>query len=83
MILFEKIYYTIWLILPTLTFIETYIPSKFLESHKELFDKILGYTWLFEIGFTIGYLIIKFILKFWEIDLNWFPNCYFIVGKGK
>ena len=72
MTLFEKIYFTC-LILNIVFFI-----LRQTDVFEEFYDIIdlewLGYLLEFQVSLTIGYLILKFILWIWGINIDLFPS---------
>lgn len=74
MTLFEKIYWTYWIVSILLWFVGQWLESEFSE-----FDDIAvileGLIEL-EIFFTIGYWIVKLILCIWGIHICLFPSLF-------
>lgn len=78
MTLFEKIYFTC-LVLNIVFFILGQM-GVFEEWYYIIDLEWLGYLLGFQIGLTIGYLVLKFILFIWGINIDLFP-CIKIVSN--
>ena len=78
MTLFEKIYFTC-LVLNIVFFILGQM-GVFEEWYDIIDIEWLGYLLGFQIGLTISYLILKFILWIWGINIDLFP-CIKIVSN--
>lgn len=73
--MFEKIYLTILIIQIALSFI-----GLLLEAYDNVFGIIIGYSWIIQFVFIIGYWIAKLIGLIWGFNIDLFPNIGFVKG---
>lgn len=73
--MFEKIYLTILIIQIVLSFI-----GLLLESYDSVFGIIVGYSWIIQFIFIIGYWIAKLLGLIWGFNINLFPSIDFVKG---
>lgn len=72
MTVFEKIYWTSWIVSILLWFV-----GKFLEKEFSEFDNIADFLQCLielDVFFTIGYWIVKLVLWIWGIHICLFPS---------
>ena len=74
MTLFEKIYWTSWIVSILLWFVGQWLESEFSEFDD--IAAILEGLIELEIFFTIGYWIVKLILCIWGIHICLFPSLF-------
>ena len=70
MSLFEKIYFTCYVI----TFIPFCIGMVIAIAGDEDTGVMLCEPFAIQVILTILYLVVKLTLRIWEIDLDWFPS---------
>lgn len=73
--MFEKIYFTILIIQVVVSIIYSMFIQKF---DLEIIEYIIGYLWLIQLAFIIGYLVVKFIGLIWGFNIDLFPNIGFV-----
>lgn len=72
MTLFEKIYWTSWIVSVVLWFVGAFLEREFSEF-DEIADLLKGLIEL-DVIFTIGYWIVKLVLCIWGIHICLFPS---------
>lgn len=72
MTVFEKIYWTSWIVCVLLWFVGEWLEREFSEF-DHIADILKGFIGL-EVFFIIGYWIVKLVLYIWGINICLFPT---------
>lgn len=72
--MFEKIYLTILIIQAVLLIFISF------DTQTSIFGRIVGYSWIIQFIFIVGYWIAKLLGLIWGFNLDLFPNIDFVKG---
>ncbi len=72
MTLFEKIYWTSWVVSIVLWFVGKWLEREFSEF-DDIADILSCFIWL-DLIFTVGYWVVKLVLWIWGIHICLFPS---------